>query len=83
MTSDDKYKYICRKAKLFQEATFLLSFFLPEVNILVQNGHGVLSRLVLCRKCMELACQVLHDHFGPVYLLQVSKNDDEKSCFLK
>ena len=27
---------------------------------------------------------VLFDHFGPVYLLQVSKNDDdEERCFLK
>ena len=26
---------------------------------------------------MELACQALHGHFGPVYLLQVSKNEDE------
>ena len=27
---------------------------------------------------MELACQVLHGHLGPVYLLQVSENDDKK-----
>ena len=26
---------------------------------------------------MELDCQVLLDHFGPVYLLLVSKIDDE------
>ena len=25
----------------------------------------------------------LHGYFGPVYLLQVSKNDDEERCFLK
>ena len=25
----------------------------------------------------------LHGHFGPVYLLQVSKNDGEEHCFLK
>ena len=30
-----------------------------------------------------LACSVLNGHFGPVYLLQVSKNDDEEHCFLK
>ena len=24
-----------------------------------------------------------HGHFGPKYLLQVSRNDDEKTCFLK
>ena len=32
---------------------------------------------------MKLACQILHGHFGPVYLSQVSKNDDEELCFLK
>ena len=62
------------KAKLFQEATF----YLPR-----QNGHRVLSRLVPSLKCMELAYEVLHGHFKPVYLLQVSKNDDEKRCFMK
>ena len=40
--------------------------------------HGVLSRLVPHLKYMKLACQVLHGHFEPVYLLQVSKNNDEK-----
>ena len=39
--------------------------------------------LVTCLKYMEVACRVLHGHFGPVYVLQVSKNDDEKRCFLK
>ena len=34
-------------------------------------------------KVMELASGVLHGHFGPVCSLQVSKNDDEKRCFLK
>ena len=28
---------------------------LPEVNVQVQNGNGVLIRLVVCLKCMELA----------------------------
>jgi hypothetical protein len=32
---------------------------------------------------MELARQVLHGHFESAYLLQVSKNDDKKRCFLK
>ena len=27
---------------------------------------------------MKLGCQVLLGHFGPVYLLQVGKNDDEE-----
>ena len=34
-------------------------------------------------ECMELICEVLLGHFWPVYLLHVSKNDDEKRCFLK
>ena len=42
-----------------------------------------LSRLAPCLKCMELACQVLNGHFGPVYLLQVSKNDDEDASTKK
>ena len=29
------------------------------------------------------ACRVLHGHFRHVYLLQVSKNDDEKMLLLK
>ena len=49
----------------------------------VRNGHGLLSRLVLCILNMGLAYSVLNVHFGPVYLLQVSKNDDEEHCFLK
>ena len=32
---------------------------------------------------MKVAYRVLHGHFGPVYLLQLSKNDDEERCFLK
>ena len=31
-------------------------------------------------KWMELGYQVLLGHFGPVYLLQASKNDDEERC---
>ena len=49
----------------------------------VQNGHGVLSRLDPCLKCMKLACQVLNGHFGPVYLLQIRKNEDEERCIYK
>ena len=43
---------------------------LLEVNIHVQNCHGVLLRLI---PCMKQACRVLHGYFGPVYLYQVSK----------
>ena len=42
----------------------------------------VLSMLVTSLKCMEVACRVLY-HFAPVYVLQVSKNDDEEHIFLK
>ena len=45
--------------------------------------YGVLSRLVLCLKCIEVALQVLHGHFGPVYLFQISKIDHETDCFLQ
>ena len=36
------------KAKLFQEAIFFVIIFLPQVNIQVQNDHGVLGRLISC-----------------------------------
>ena len=37
------------KAKLFQEAPFFHHhFYLPEVNMQVQNGNEVLRRIVLC-----------------------------------
>ena len=32
---------------------------------------------------MGLAFSVLNGHLGPVYLLQVSKNDDDEHCSLK
>ena len=46
-----------------------------------QKWSWSLTRLVPCLKWMELGCQVLLGHFGSVYLLQVSKNDDEERCF--
>ena len=62
------------KAKLLQEATFFIIIF--------TYGNGVLKRLASCLKCMELAFWVLLGHFGSVYLLQVSKNDNGKCCCL-
>ena len=47
----------CSKPNYFKNRHF--HSYLPEVNRQVQNGHGVLSRLLLCLKCMELACRVL------------------------
>ena len=43
-------------------------FYLPKVTIQVQNGNGVLKRLVPCLKCMELACWVLQSSLKPVLL---------------
>ena len=34
-----------------------------------------------CLKWIELGSQVLLGDFGPVYLLQVSKYDNEECCF--
>ena len=71
------------KPSYFKKQPFYHHFYLPEVNIQVQNGHKVLGRLVSCISEMGLAYWVLYDHFRYLYLLQVSKNDDEKRCFLK
>jgi hypothetical protein len=57
-----------------------MSKYVPAALLYIAH---TLSRLVSCHKCMELACGVLPGHFGPIYLLQVSKNDDEEHYFLK
>ena len=68
------------KPSYFKKQHFYHHFYLPEVNMQVQNGHGGLWRLVPCLKCMELALQILHGHFWPVlYLLHVIKNDAKVS----
>ena len=68
------------KAKLLKEqcssSSFLLTWYTGP------KWPWSLNRLVPCQKWMELGCKVLLGHFGPVYLLQVSKNDDEEHCFL-
>ena len=71
------------RATSFQEAKFFIIIhisYLPEVNIQVKNGHGVLDRLVPCiyDKKLEIAILDL-----PIYLLYVTKIDDEKRCFFK
>ena len=71
------------KAKSFKKTMFFIIFTYLYLYIQVHNGPGVLGSLVPCLKSMELADQILHDHFELVYLLQVSKNDDENCCFLK
>ena len=68
------------KPNYFKKQGFHHNFYLPKVIIKNQNGHGILSRLVPFLKCMKLVGKVLHGHFGPVYLLRVSKNDD-KTCY--
>ena len=55
----------------------------PEVKIQVQNEHGVLSRLVLCLKCMKLAAKYSLSILDLYIYFRYSKNDDEKRCFLK
>ena len=42
-------------------------FHLPKVIVQVQNGNGVLNRLVPCLKCMELAFLVLQDSLNMYY----------------
>ena len=63
----------CVEPNHFMKQGFDCNFYLPEVNIQVKNDHGILSRIAPC----------LLNAFGPIYLLLVSKNDDEKSCFSK
>ena len=69
------------KAKLFQ--LFSSSFLLTLSKYTGPNWPWRTKQLVPSPIFMELTCQVLHGHFGPVYLLQVSRNDDEKRCFWK
>ena len=73
------------KAKLILEATFFIIIFtISEVDIQVQNGQEVLGSLVLSILDMEPAywgSMAILDLY--IYLVQVSKNDDEERCFLK
>ena len=57
------------------------SLLLTWDNIPVKNGHGVLSKRFM--HFIHETSSVLSGHFGPVYLLQVSKNDDKEHWFLK
>ena len=45
-------------------------FYLPKVIIQVQNGNGVLNRLVSCLKCIELACWGLQSSLDLYYFLR-------------
>ena len=76
----DGLALIMVKPNCFKKQRFSSSI-LPKIQ--VKNDPGVLNRLVSCLKCMKLACKVLHGHLEPVYLLRVSKIDEEKYCFLK
>ena len=54
-----------------------------RLSLFILGRSSYVTALVLCLKCMKLAWWVLHSYFGPEWLHQVSKNDDEKHCFLK
>ena len=74
------------KAKLLLGETFFIIIFtyLNYLDVQVQNGKRVLTwqpSSIHFRHVTSLLR--LDGHSGPVYLLQVSKNDDEKRCFLK
>ena len=53
-----KSKYQVRRGlpNYFKKQSFLSSFLFTQDKIQIQNCNGVLNRLVLCLKCMELAC---------------------------
>ena len=68
------------KPNYFKKRRSSSSFLLTWCRYTVPKWPWSLSRLVPCLKWMELGCQVLIGHFGPVYLLQVSKNVDEECC---
>ena len=61
------------KPSYFKKQHFSSSFLLTWSKYTGPNCHGVLWRLVLCIEDMELSCGVLHGHFRPAYLQQVSK----------
>jgi hypothetical protein len=69
------------KAKLLKEAMFFIIIFTYLKKIYKSKWPWSLSRLVPCLKWIKLSCQALLGHFGPLYLLQVSKKDDEECCF--
>ena len=68
------------KPNYFKNQSSSSSFLLTWSRYIDPKWPWSLSRLVPCLKWMELDCQVLLGHFGPLYLLQVSKNDDEERC---
>ena len=63
-----------------QRAEALTKYEQPKMK---RDARQKCSLFLPCLKWMKLGCQVLLGHFGPVYLLQVSKNDDEKRCLLE
>ena len=71
------------KPNYFKKQHSLSSFLFTYSNNRGPNWPQVLSRLVPCIQDMELACWILHWHFGVVFLPYLSKNDDEEFCVLK
>ena len=66
------------KPNYFKKQLLHHRFYLPEVG---PKWPWSLKRLVPCLKWIEVSCEVLFGQFGPVYLLQVSKSDDQEYCF--
>ena len=46
----------CIKPNYFKKQRFFVIIFLPKVTMQIQNGNGVLNRLLSCFKCMGQAC---------------------------
>ena len=49
------FELIFGKAKFFKEATFFVITFTYLI-IQIQNGNGILKRVIQFLKCMKLAC---------------------------
>jgi hypothetical protein len=74
-------QWLVLKPNYFKKQCSSSSFLLTWSRYTGPKWLWSLSRPVQCLKWLELECQVLLGHFGPVYLLQVNKNDDEEHCF--
>ena len=72
------YKKSCIAPKIEFFENYLVFSILPKKNekiqhdviIQVQNGNGVINRVVSCLKCIELACWVLQSSLDLYYYLR-------------
>ena len=53
-------KFTNQSQMILRSRVLFHHFYLPKVMLQVQNGNGVLNRVVSCLKCLELVCWVLH-----------------------